>query len=323
MGNKLISFLLPAFNEAENILPIFDAICDQMQGSGYSFELLFIDDGSKDETLSAIRSLAINYKFVKYVSFSRNFGKEAAIYAGLQHAKGNATILMDVDLQHPPSLIDELIQGYEEGNHQVVAKRNREGDSKLRSLLSSTFYRFMNKSVNVKLIDGEGDFRLLSRKAVEALMRLSEGNRFSKGLYEWIGMEKKTISYENVARQNGNSKWSIAQLLNYGIDGLVSFNTKPLRLCFYAGFAIMCLSLLYILWSFISILQFGVDAPGYFTLISAILFLGGLQLFCLGILGEYIGRIYNETKKRPHYLVDDTNIMRIEGERESRIYHES
>ncbi|QUW23805.1 glycosyltransferase family 2 protein [Sporosarcina sp. Marseille-Q4063] len=323
MGNQLITFLLPAYNETENILPIFDAICNQMQGSDYSFELLFIDDGSQDETLSAIRSLAINYKFVKYVSFSRNFGKEAAIYAGLQHAKGDAVILMDVDLQHPPSLIHELIEGYKEGNHQVVAKRNREGDSKLRTFLSTTFYRFMNQSVNVKLIDGEGDFRLLSRKAVEALLRLSEGNRFSKGLYEWIGMRKKTISYENVARENGKSKWSIGQLLNYGIDGLVSFNTKPLRLCFYAGAIIMSLSLLYILYSFISILQFGIDVPGYFTLISAILFLGGLQLFCLGILGEYIGRIYNETKKRPHYLIDDTNIMRSEGERERRIYHES
>lgn len=294
-------------------------IYEEMQHQNYLYEVIFIDDGSTDDTIETLRGLMFTYPEARYVSFTRNFGKEAAIFAGLQHASGGAIIMMDGDLQHPVSMIPKLLKGYEEGYDQVIAKRNRKGDSRVRSVISTTFYRIVNKTVDVQLTNGEGDFRLLSRKAVDALLQLSEGNRFSKGLYSWIGLEQKTISYENVVREQGETKWSFSKLLNYGIDGIVSFNNKPLRLCFYMGSFILLLSLLYIIAMFIQIVRHGVDVPGYFTTITAVLFLGGIQLLSLGVIGEYIGRIYNETKKRPHYLVKQSNIERVVAKREQHV----
>jgi len=308
MNNLKISFIIPSYNEAENISNVSRAIYEEMHNQYYDYELIFIDDGSTDETMEAIKQIVFTYPEARYLSFTRNFGKESAILAGLQHATGHAVIMMDADLQHPASIIPQLLKGFEEGYDQVIAKRNRKGDSQVRSVLSKSFYRFVNRAVDVQLTDGEGDFRLLSRKAVNSLLQLSEGNRFSKGLYSWIGLEQKTISYENVARERGATKWSFSKLLNYGIDGIVSFNNKPLRLCFYMGSFALLLALLYICITFFQISKHGVDVPGYFTTISAILFLGGIQLLSLGIIGEYIGRIYNETKKRPHYLIKQTNI---------------
>lgn len=309
MNSLSISFVIPSYNEEKNIDRVCEAIKDEMRIYRQTdYEILFVDDGSTDGTLAAIQRLSFQCPRVKFVSFTRNFGKEAAILAGLQNASGDAVILMDADLQHPPALIHELIAGYKEGYHQVVAKRDRKGDSKTRSFLSSLYYKIVNKTIEVELCDGEGDFRLLSRKAVDSLLALTEGHRFSKGLYAWIGLERKTISYSNVPRENGQTKWSLGKLLNYGIDGIVGFNYKPLRLCFYLGAVILLMSLVYIGWTFFQIMADGVKVPGYFTLISAILFLGGIQLVCLGIIGEYIGRIYNETKKRPHYLVKESNV---------------
>lgn len=321
MKQTMISFIIPSYNESENIPKVLEAIKKEMSILFYEFEILFVDDGSSDGSMDTIQDLAFQFEEVKYISFTRNFGKESAMLAGLQHAKGDAIIMMDADLQHPPSMINQLLRGYEEGYDQVIAKRNRKGDSPIRSFISSCFYRFINHTVDVQLSDGEGDFRLLSRKAVDSLLLLSEGNRFSKGLYSWIGLEQKTISYENVARENGETKWSFPKLLNYGIDGIVSFNHKPLRACFYIGAIILLLSLLYIAFSFAQILQNGVTVPGYFTLISAILFLGGIQLVCMGIIGEYIGRIYYETKKRPHYLIQQSNTdTKIEKREQHAIY---
>ncbi|WOV83817.1 glycosyltransferase family 2 protein [Sporosarcina jeotgali] len=307
MKHLFISFVIPSYNEEGNILTMMKALKDTMTPSGLRYEVLFVDDGSDDKTMDEIRGALIDYPEVEYVSFTRNFGKEAAILAGLQYAKGDAVILMDADLQHPPELIPQLIRGYEEGYDQVIAKRNRVGDSPIRSLLSRAYYWGVNKTIDVELHDGEGDFRLLSRRAVDSLLQLSEGNRFSKGLYSWIGLEQKTISYENVTRQHGETKWSFKQLLNYAVDGVVSFNTKPLRLCFYAGLLSLFLAIAYISITLIGIIRNGVEVPGYFTIISAVLFLGGVQLLSLGIIGEYVGRIYNETKKRPHYLVRRTS----------------
>jgi len=303
-----ISYIIPSYNEAENIPKVLQAINKEMNGLFYAYEVIFVDDGSCDGTLDVIKQLAFQFNEVQYISFTRNFGKEAAMLAGLQHAKGDAVIMMDADMQHPPSLISQFLKGYEEGYDQVIAKRNRVGDSPVRSMISSCFYRIVNRTVDVRLADGEGDFRLLSRRAVNALLTLSEGNRFSKGLYSWIGYGQKTISYENVARECGETKWSFPKLLNYAIDGIVSFNHKPLRACFYTGAIILLLSLAYISVTLIQILQTGIAVPGYFTLISAVLFLGGVQLVCMGIIGEYIGRIYHETKKRPHYLIQHTSI---------------
>lgn len=323
MKQLTLSFIIPAYNEAANLQRVHEAIYDEMNQLFYDYEILFIDDGSSDHSMEVIHGLSFDFPEVRYLSFTRNFGKESAILAGLQHAIGDAIIMMDADLQHPANMIVQLIKGFEEGYDQVIAKRNRQGDDRLKTLLATSYYRFVNKTIDVELKDGEGDFRLLSRKAVDALLLLSEGHRFSKGLYSWIGLEQKTIEYENVAREQGQSKFSFAKLLNYGIDGIVSFNNKPLRFCFYMGALTLLLSLFYIAFSFIQILQKGIDVPGYFTTITAVLLLGGIQLICMGIIGEYIGRIYNETKKRPHYLVKRSNVQ-LDREGESRyVIHKS
>lgn len=305
---KLISIVVPAYNEEANIASMYAKLTKELESLPYRYEIMFINDGSSDGTLQEILKLAEVHDSVKYISLTRNFGKESAMLAGLRRIKGDAAIVMDSDLQHPPTLIGEMVKGYEEGFNQVVAKRSRTGDSKVRSLFSSLYYKLINSITDVDLQDGEGDFRLLSRKAINAILALSESNRFSKGLFSWIGLSKKTINYENVLRTDGDSKWSFNSLINYGIDGIVSFNMKPLRVCFYTGFLVLFLSLIYIFVTLYNILREGIGAPGYFTTITAILLLGGIQLISLGVIGEYIGRIYNETKQRPHFLVDISNV---------------
>ncbi|UJL46941.1 glycosyltransferase family 2 protein [Virgibacillus sp. NKC19-16] len=312
MSNSKVSIIIPAYNEEENIYPVNEALEEEFAGLSYSYEVIFVDDCSQDDTLQTIRTLANTYPNVKYVSFTRNFGKESALLAGLQHAKGEAVIIMDADMQHPPSLIPKLLEGYQEGYQQVVARRDRNGEAKSRSFLSSLYYKVINKVVQVELKDGEGDFRLLGRQAIEAILELSEGNRFSKGLFSWIGFEKKTVYFENVERQNGVSHWSFKQLLNYGVEGILSFNQRPLRVVLYCGLISLLLGLIYIFSMFLMIILQGVDEPGYFTVISSILFLGGVQLVSLGVIGEYVGRIYSETKNRPHYLVKESNTEREE-----------
>ncbi|AKG04862.1 glycosyltransferase [Salimicrobium jeotgali] len=310
MEELTVSIIIPAFNEGNNINRIHKELKKEFSSLRYDFEIIFVDDGSEDDTLARVRTLALEFPEVKYLSFSRNFGKEPALIAGLQHAKGGSVIIMDADLQHPPSLIPELLEGFEEGFQQVVARRNRVKESKVRSSLSSLYYKLVNKLAQVDLVDGEGDFRLLGRQAVDAILALSEGNRFSKGLFSWIGFDKKVVKFDNVQRDEGNSTWSLVDLFEYGIEGVLSFNQRPLRLVFYAGFFIMGLSLVYILIMFGLILSRGVEVPGYFTTISSILFLGGVQLISLGVIGEYVGRIYMETKRRPHYLVKESNTER-------------
>ncbi|QXE02109.1 glycosyltransferase family 2 protein [Terribacillus sp. DMT04] len=308
MAAKLLSVIVPSYNEADNVELFYEELTKELQYSSYNCEVIYVDDGSSDTTLLELKELADQHYNVHYLSFTRNFGKEAAILAGFQHAKGDCAVVIDADLQHPVALLHDLLEGFEEGYDQVIARRNRKGESIPRKLLSTLYYQVMNKFIDVRIQNGVGDFRLLSRRAIDALLILSEGNRFSKGLFSWIGFEQKTVYYDNVTRQNGESKWSIGKLINYGIDGVVSFNTKPLRLCLYAGFIVLFLSIAYILYTFVEVLIRGVITPGYFTLITAILFLGGVQLVSLGVIGEYIGRIYNETKRRPHYLIKDTNI---------------
>ncbi|MDX6151589.1 glycosyltransferase family 2 protein [Marinococcus sp. PL1-022] len=307
---KKISIVIPSFNEEDNIVSVYESLQNHLGHLPYEIEALYIDDGSSDRTLTKMRELAGLHENVSYVSFTRNFGKEAALIAGLHHADGDAVVIIDADLQHPSEVILELIEGYEEGYDQVIAKRNREGDSKFRSGMAAMYYKFINRMVDVKLEDGVGDFRLLSRRALDALLSLSEANRFSKGLFSWIGFPAKTVYYENVQRQEGETKWSFSSLLNYGVDGMISFNNRPLRLCLYTGLIVMLLALVYIGITFVQIVRMGIEVPGYFTTISAILFLGGVQLLSLGVLGEYIGRIYYETKRRPHYLVQESNTKR-------------
>ncbi|WP_077302511.1 glycosyltransferase family 2 protein [Virgibacillus pantothenticus] len=323
---ELISIIIPTYNEEDNIQLIYESVKREFDILAYHFEMIFIDDASADNTLQQIKQLVSKSTNVRYISFSRNFGKESAMLAGLQHVQGEAVIIMDADLQHPPSLIPDLVKGWEDGYDQVIARRNRSGEKPIRKFLSSAYYRIINKVVDVKLEDGVGDFRLLSRRAVHAVLSLDEGARFSKGLFSWIGMAQKIVDYENVPRKNGKTKWSLLKLLNYGLDGVVSFNNRPLRICFYTGALILLLSIIYSIIIFVQILLNGIKVPGYFTIITAVLILGGIQLLSLGVIGEYIGRIYYETKKRPQYLIQETNIRNGENyernrSRISKIYH--
>ncbi|WP_436855892.1 glycosyltransferase family 2 protein [Staphylococcus caeli] len=313
----MIRLLIPCFNEASVIEQTYAKLTEIMQQdsniNNYKYELLFVDDGSKDGTLSMIQQMAMKDTAVKYISFSRNFGKESAMYAGLQAStEAEATVILDGDLQHPPTLIPQMIAHYRNGEDQVVAKRDRTGENIARKAVSKLYYKLINRIMDVDLVDGVGDFRLLSQRAVKEIVNLGEYNRFSKGLFAWIGYEPKIIEYQNVARVEGESKWSFSSLLNYGIDGLISFNNKPLRAILYLGLLVCGISFIYILYNFIYTVTYGVATPGYFTTIFAVLFLGGVQLTSLGVIGEYIGRIYYEVKHRPLYIVRQTNLQDCE-----------
>lgn len=304
-----LSVVVPCYNE-EAVVDLFDStIRKTLDALTVDYELCYVDDGSADDTLGRLRRIAAEHPgSTRYVSFSRNFGKEAGMLAGLREATGDAVVLMDADLQHPPELIERMLELYDRGHDQVVARRSRTGDRPLRTAISKLYYQLVNRWVDVELQDGVGDFRLLSRPAVDALLSLPEYNRFSKGLFSWIGFDTVTFDYENVAREAGETKWRFGALLNYGIDGLISFNNRPLRIGIYLGLALVGVAALYAAWITGAALIDGVDSPGYVTLIVAIVGLGGLQMVMLGLIGEYIGRIYYETKRRPHFLVRETNV---------------
>jgi glycosyltransferase involved in cell wall biosynthesis len=305
-----LSVVVPCYNE-EAVIGLFDArIRATLSDLDVDFELCYVDDGSSDKTLDLMRGLAQQHDNTRYVSFSRNFGKESGMLAGLREATGDAVVLMDADLQHPPELIGTMLDLYACGHDQVVARRSREGDRFVRSLMSRLYYRLFNKMVDVKLTDGGGDFRLLSRAAVDALLSLPEYNRFSKGLFSWIGFDTVTFDYRNATREAGATKWRFGTLLNYGIDGLISFNNRPLRLGIHVGLILAALAGLYTAWIIVAALVVGIETPGYVTLLAAVVGLGGLQMAMLGLVGEYIGRIYYESKRRPHFLIRETNVPR-------------
>ena len=304
----LLSIIVPCYNEGESIKYTYQEIKKVLNDINIQHEIVFINDGSKDNTLQILKNIGQNDKAVKYISFSRNFGKEAGMLAGLEYITGDCVVIMDADLQHPPELIPEMIKYYEEGYDQVIAKRNRKGDNKYRTWATKLYYKLVNKLIDVELVDGVGDFRLLSRKAVDSILAMKEYNRFSKGIFSWIGFKQKTIQYENQSRVAGETKWSFKSLLSYGIDGIISFNDKPLRVCFVIGCSLIMLSLIYIVFLLVQILIHGIDVPGYFTTIASIMIIGGVQLVFIGVLGEYIGKIYYEVKKRPHFIVDESNI---------------
>jgi polyisoprenyl-phosphate glycosyltransferase len=314
-----LNIVVPCYNEQNNLVNFHKEIIKILDKEQFDFQIIMVNDGSSDNTLGILKDLAKMDHRVRYISFSRNFGKEAAMLAGLKYSNSETIIIMDADLQHPPELIPKMIEGYFEGFDQVIAKRNRKGDSVAKSVISRAYYRLMNQYVDVNLTNGIGDFRLLSRKAVDALLSLTEYNRFSKGLFSWIGFKEKIIDYENIARIEGESKWSFSKLLNYGIDGVISFNNKPLRLSIYLGLLVTLIGLIYIIATLVGIIFNGIDQPGYFTIIASILLFGGIQLIFLGIIGEYIGRIYYETKKRPHFIIESQNINYTQKIREKEI----
>ena len=307
-----LSVVIPCYNE-EKVLPIthralHEVLRKDAKLHNYDYQLIFIDDGSRDKTLPILKELCKEDPCSRYISFSRNFGKESAMLAGLEYSTGECIVIMDADMQHPPEMIPELIKYYREGYDQVVTKRTRDGDQKRRTLLAKLYYKIVYSLIDVRLDDGIGDFRLLSRNAAQALLSLQEYNRFSKGLFSWIGFQTKVIEMKNTQRAAGETKWSLRSLLHYGIEGIISFNNKPLRICFYLGTVLILFSLAYLLFLLVNFICHGVDTPGYFTTITSILLIGGTQLFCIGVLGEYIGRIYYEVKRRPHYIIGETDL---------------
>lgn len=310
-----IQIIIPCHNESKIIEATYEKLIEILTNDSiknkYYYNLLFIDDGSTDNTLQQLIDFSKNDSNVTYLSFSRNFGKEAAMYAGIENSiKYDAAIIIDADLQHPPELIPEMIENFKSGYDQVIAQRNRTGEKLIRKLSTNFYYKLLNKLVDIPIVDGIGDYRLLSNKVLKTISKMEENQRFSKGIFSWVGYKQKILKYDNIARQDGESKWTFPKLLDYGIDGIISFNNKPLRLIIYLGLLTFSISIIYLLINFIQILIVGVREPGYFTVIFGILFLGSIQLVSLGVIGEYIGRIYYEIKGRPHYIEQISNIYK-------------
>ncbi|WP_351224727.1 glycosyltransferase family 2 protein [Streptomyces sp. NPDC002133] len=303
----VISVVVPCFDESEVLGAFHDALTAALERTGERFEICYVDDGSTDGTVERLRDLAAAAPQVRYTSFSRNFGKEAAMLAGMRMSRGAVVVLMDADLQHPPELVPRMLQLHRHGYDQVVARRDRTGEGIVRTVLSRAYYRLVRHFTDVEIVDGAGDFRLLSRRAVNAVLSLPEGNRFSKGLFSWVGFDTVSFTYPNVRRAGGRSKWGGRRLINYGIDGLLSFNSRPLRLAIHTGLWLFLSAVLYALWIVANTVLNGVETPGYATLITAVVALSGIQLATLGVIGEYVGRIHHEAKRRPHYVVRETD----------------
>ena len=305
-----ISLIVPCYNE-EKALPLFydevKKVANEM--SEYEFELLFVDDGSRDKTLELLQNFAEADKRVKYIAFSRNFGKEAAMYAGFCNVTGDYTAVMDADMQDPPSLLPEMVKILNEGEYDSVATRRktRKGEPKLRSLFAKMFYKIMNKISDANIVDGARDFRLMKRDMVEAIVNMCESNRFSKGIFGWVGFKTYWLSYENVERVAGETKWSFWKLFKYSLDGITNFSSTPLKIASVSGFFFTFIALIMLIFVFVRALLFNDPVQGWPSLVCIILFIGGIQLFCIGIIGQYISKMYIETKKRPHYIVAKTN----------------
>ncbi len=302
-----LSVVVPCYNEETVLDTLIKALAKELEAITEDFEVLLVDDGSRDATLDILRAASRQDPRFRYLALSRNFGKESAMLAGLSQARGEAVAIIDADLQHPPHLITDMLPYLDQGYDQVVARRTRTGDAPVRTLGSRLYYRLINRLVDIRLEDGVGDFRVLSRTAVHALLALGEYNRFSKGLFSWIGFDTATVDYENVAREAGESKWRMSDLLNYGIDGILSFNTRPLRMAIHFGVFVSLVAFGYALFVLGDAVVSGASAPGYVTIICAVVGFGGLQMIFLGVLGEYVGRIYSETKARPHFLLKETS----------------
>ena len=305
MNNPTISIIAPCYNEEETIEPFLRRIEEILAQINESYEIVFINDGSKDNTLNVLLNAKQNFKNIRIINFSRNFGKEAALTAGLDKARGEAAIPIDVDLQDPPELIKDLVAKWREGYDVVLAKRaDRTSDSFAKRVSADLFYKLNGKISNVDIPNNVGDFRLMSKRVVEALKQLPENQRFMKGLFAWVGFKTTVIEYVREKREAGQSSFNGWKLWNFALDGITSFSTLPLRIWLYIGALVSFLSFLYGSFIILKTLIFGVDLPGYASLAVIMLFLGGIQLIGIGILGEYIGRIYSESKRRPSYIIE-------------------
>jgi glycosyltransferase involved in cell wall biosynthesis len=301
----LISIIVPAYNEADVIEAFYQRMLNVLLEHSLEYELIFVNDGSTDNTLAILKKLQEDDHHVMVVDLSRNFGKEIAMTAGLDYCTGDAVILIDADLQDPPELIPDMIEKWQEGHDVVYARRvSRDGESFLKKLTSKWFYRLINRLSTVRIPEDTGDFRLMSRRAVNALSTLRERNRFMKGLFSWIGYSQTEIIYERDARYAGSSKWNYLQLWEHAIEGITSFTAIPLKIATYLGLMTATGAFLYGLWIIFKTMIYGDPVAGFPTLMVVILFLGGVQLLALGIIGEYLGRIFSESKQRPLYLVN-------------------
>ncbi|MDO5409332.1 MAG: glycosyltransferase family 2 protein [Lachnospiraceae bacterium] len=302
-----VDIVVPCFNEAEGLeLFLLETLKVTETLQKYSFRFIFVNDGSKDNTLAVMTDLAKRFPRISYLSFSRNFGKEAAMYAGLQASTADYVIIMDADLQHPPELIPKMAASLEAGHDCCAAMRtSRKGESRIRSLFSRSFYHISNRLTNVSLAYGAVDYRMMTRQMVDAILKLCEIERFSKGIFAWVGFDTDWIPYENVERTIGTSKWSFHSLSRYAIDGITSFSVVPLRMLSVVGAVISLTAFVYILITLAQTLIYGIDVPGYASTLCAVLFLGGVIELSIGIVGEYISHIYMETKHRPIYLLKE------------------
>lgn len=300
---KTLDIVVPCYNE-EEMLPIFyKEVSNNLKN--IKWNVIFVNDGSNDNTLEIIKKLKNSYDNVKYISFSRNFGKESAIYAGLDYSAGDYIVLMDADLQDPPSLIPEMLKYISEYDIVGTRRVTRKGEPIIRSFFARLFYKITNKITKIELVDGARDFRLMKREVVNAILDLKEYNRFSKGIFQWVGFETKWLEYENIERQKGETSWSFWGLFKYSIEGIVSFTTTPLHIATIIGIFFSIIAFLSIIVIVIKTLLFGDPVEGWPSTISIILFLSGIQLFAAGIIGEYLAKIYLESKKRPIYIIKE------------------
>ena len=306
---KKVTIIVPCYNEQESLPYFYQETVSVLQKINYDYEFLFVNDGSKDGTLPILRELAAQDEHITYLSFSRNFGKEAAMFAGFCNASGDYVAVMDADMQDPPALLPQMLEILENGEYDSVATRreNREGEPPIRSFFARMFYRIFNKISDADIVDGARDFRLMKREMVEAIVEMGENNRFSKGIFGWIGFRTYWLSYKNVERVAGETKWSFWKLFKYSIDGIVNFSQVPLSIASIGGIILTLVAFIMVIVVAIRKLIFGDPVDGWASLVCIITFIGGIQLFCMGIIGQYIAKIYLETKHRPHYIVLETN----------------
>jgi glycosyltransferase involved in cell wall biosynthesis len=308
MDKRLLTIVVPCYNE-EEALPIFyKTVCDMEDKlPSVNIEFLFVDDGSKDKTLEVCRKLHQEDERVHYVSFSRNFGKEAGIYAGLEKSRGDYVVIMDVDLQDPPALLPEMLGYIESGEYECVATRrvDRKGEPPIRSWFARKFYRLMNKISSADIVDGARDYQMMTRKVVDAIVSMGEYNRFSKGIFGWVGFKRKWLEFENVERVAGETKWSFWKLFIYAIDGIVAFSTAPLVIASIFGLVMCLVAFLFIIVIIVRTLIFDDPTSGWPSMVCIILLVSGIQLLCMGIIGEYMAKAYLEAKHRPIYLVQE------------------
>lgn len=303
-----LSLVVPCFNEEENVARFFDEVKKVFNNTVSDYEVVFVNDGSRDSTAKVLKSIFDeNENFVQVLTFSRNFGKEAAIYAGLSYAEGDLVCIIDADLQQRPEVVIEMLKemAADDEIDCVAAFQENRKESKVMGGMKSAFYKLINKIADVDFVNGASDFRLMKRSMVDAILSMSEYHRFSKGIFSWVGFNTKYIPYTVVEREFGETKWSFGKLVKYALDGIISFSTFPLKLSTGVGFATSFASVIYLLVVVIQKLFFGIDVPGYATIVGLLLLLGGLQLFCLGILGEYISKIYVQVKNRPIYVLKE------------------